>query len=275
MPYRSGFTLIEMIVVIIITSLVVGLSLAGIGRVRRDVRTTQGLANLKEMTQTIHTYAAENKAELPIGSDFTGLGSDWSIVLNDYMTGAGDNYVAVGDGGVPNIPQILPIFRDPNATFPSQGYLHYSTHPVLIPDIAHITDIEVRWRRYKLAWIQRPAEVILIMDGVQNPDFVAPAVAFSTFATARQIGNQLLAPSAADRFPSHIFYDPGDADNDGLINPDPNNYDAINVDTGANAGNIRWRQYGDTAAKFAFPDGHTETIGIGELLNRNIRADRY
>lgn len=274
-----------MIVVIVITSLMMGLLLAGMQHIRRNMRTTRGLANLKEMTQTIHTYAAENRAELPIGFHTpdgnnppelvkpSDPDTEWSILLNNYMTGTGSTnaevVMSVDIGGtMVNVPQILPLFRDPNATFPDQGYLHYSVHPVLMPDTAHIYDININWRRYKLAWLQRPHEVVLIMDAAQRPNAIVP---YSAFATSVRLDNVLLDPSnqSPAPFPSHIFYDPSAADNDNLVDSGSND------DTVANAGNIRWRQHGNKAANFAFPDGHSETISIDKLKKRNIRADLY
>lgn len=262
-----------MIVVIIIVIALIALIAPGLSRVRRDMRTTRGLTNLKEMTQTIYNYAADNNAELPIGVDEGAGNTEWSLILNAYMTGTGDNYATVGGTGSPKVPDILPIFRDANATFPNLGHLHYSVHPVLMPDKDHINDGDVGWRKYKLAWIKRPAEVALIMDAVQNPSPPGAMVPYSAFATTRRIGSVLLNPSSGPlptpRFPAYIIYDGSAADNETAINA------GSNQDIDANAGNIRWRQYGDTAANFSFPDGHSETIRSDEFKNRNMRADRY
>ena len=106
----------------------------------------------------------------------------------------------------------------------------------------------------------------MVMDAVQNPTSPVP---YSAFTTTRRIDNQLLSPSPGNRFPAYLFYDPSANDLLDPIDPGPNQ------DTTANGGNIRWRQAGDTAANFVFPDGHAQTIGIDQLQHRQIRADPY
>lgn len=258
---NSGFTVIELAVVISISTILMVLLVPTLSSARTNAKTTQGLANLHQIGHGIHIHAVDHKSTLPIGSDPTGFGSDWSIVLNSSMAGSGDNYNTV-DVDSNGVPQTLPIFRDPNASYPHQGFLHYSSHPVLMPDIANTTNPSVGWTRYKLARIQRPSEVILIMDGIQNPTH--STVPYTAFATTKDLDNGSLHPFEGD--PLKEYFDSTDIDNDDTINAGPN-------DDVSNVGDIRWRQHHNTAANVAFPDGHSSTIRIGEIKKRNIRVD--
>ncbi len=257
-----GFTITEVVVAIAVIGIVTALLVPSVKHLRSHVRTSQGRTNLYEIGQALYAYTIDHQSTLPIGSRDIHPETDWSILLNSYMTGTGDTYSQVLDTN--GIPQTLPIFRDPNATFPDSGFLHYSAHPVLMPDYDHIADQEVAWTTYKLARIRRPSEVVLIMDATQHPSNVVP---HTSLATTKLIDNQTLAPSATDRFPAYLFYDPAATDNNDLIDPGPND------DTATNAGNIRWRQYGNTAANFLFPDGQSKTLKIEEVIKRNIRVD--
>lgn len=259
----KGFTITEAVVAIAIIGVVSALLVPAIGKMRDKAKTLQGLTNLNEIGKTTYAYTVDHNATLPIGARDMHPETDWSIILNSYMTGSGDTYAAVEDAN--KIPQTLPIFRDPNASFPDDGFLHYSAHPVLMPDQAHINDVNLKglFVRYKLARIRRPSEVVLVMDATQNPGH--KTVKYTAFATTRRIDNRLLEPSKQPT--SYLFFNPAASDNDDPIDPGPN------VDTTANAGNIRWRQSGDTAANFAFLDGQTRTIQMRDFPKRYIRVD--
>ena len=294
--HGEGFTITEAVVVMVVTTVVMALLLPGLGRARDSARTAQGLANLQQLGQGVYIMAIDLNNTLPIGY-WTGrplgdarppgpLETDWMIVLNDYLVGGGDTYQALAVGSRQN--DTLPIFRDPNATYPDQGLHHYIGHPVLLPDKDVVDDVSnPRVRavvRYRLTRIRRPDEVVLAMDGIQmfrqptagmtaslSPEAIY-RFQYGTAATANHMDNGALNNQSGN-FLNSAFYDEGDADLNNLINPGPNQDGTTNGNP-ANAFNVRWRQNNNTAANFVFPDGHSETMNMNNVRTRNIRVDR-
>jgi prepilin-type N-terminal cleavage/methylation domain-containing protein/prepilin-type processing-associated H-X9-DG protein len=62
---RSGFTLIELIVVIGVIAILIGLLLPSMMKAREAARTLKCLATLRSLGQAFHLYAAEQKGYLP------------------------------------------------------------------------------------------------------------------------------------------------------------------------------------------------------------------
>ena len=285
-----GFTITEAVVVMVITSVVMALLLPGLGRARDHAKTAQGLENLRQLGQGVYIMAIDMNNTLPYGYwDGTPWNSDavndsetdWMLALNDYLAGGGSTYTGLADGTRQNV--VLPIFRDPNATYPDNGLHHYIGHPLLLPDRDVVEDVSLPATkavvRYRLSRIRRPDEVVLAMDGIQvyntNVNVINnPLVQYTSRAGADDMDGGALRNQSAG-FLNTAFYDEGDNANDTLINPGANQ-DGVpsTVPNPALNFDIRWRQNSDTAANFVFPDGHSETLGMNEVRKRNVRVDR-
>jgi prepilin-type N-terminal cleavage/methylation domain-containing protein/prepilin-type processing-associated H-X9-DG protein len=63
---RGGFTLVELLVVIVIIAVLMGLALPVIGRVRETARSAQCVSNLKQLYQASMNYASDNGGSLPL-----------------------------------------------------------------------------------------------------------------------------------------------------------------------------------------------------------------
>ena len=284
-----GFTITETVVVIAITTTVMAMVLPTMNRAREQARTVQGMANLQQVGQALQVFTIDNSNTLPVGywrgsnapppnpgDDFpTGaLETDWMVMLNDFLAGGGDTYEGLANGE--RNGEMLKIFKDPNAEYPDEGIHHYTGHPLLLPDVDVINDpAHPEVVRYRLTRFRRPHEVVLVMDGIQVPNNQA------SFANAFAMDGNSLDPENGSYKPFFNANESGnptnDNDNDAVIAPG-HNYDPY--DTAAMGGaakrefaDIRWRQNGNTAANFIFPDGHSETKRMGDLKKRNIRID--
>jgi prepilin-type N-terminal cleavage/methylation domain-containing protein len=78
---RSGFTLVELLVVIGIIALLISILLPTLNKARESARRTKCLANLRSIGQMVNMYANQNKGVIPIGhSNDTGAPSVWYSV---------------------------------------------------------------------------------------------------------------------------------------------------------------------------------------------------
>ncbi|GAA5124390.1 hypothetical protein GCM10023212_24200 [Luteolibacter yonseiensis] len=70
---RNGFTLVELLVVIVIIAALAGLSFAVLPRIQRKAKATASLSNLRQFAPTLTAYAGEHSLTLP---PIKGLGKD-------------------------------------------------------------------------------------------------------------------------------------------------------------------------------------------------------
>src|SRR5258707_10782127 len=68
----TGFTLVELLVVIGIIALLMGMLLPALGKAREQARTVKCAANLRNVGQGIMIYVAENKGSYPAAYTYVG-----------------------------------------------------------------------------------------------------------------------------------------------------------------------------------------------------------
>ncbi len=83
-PYRRAFTLIELLVVISIIALLIAILLPALGAARDAARSTQCLANTKQLVTAWYAFAAENDGQTVGGFARRTNGPQWAIALEDY-----------------------------------------------------------------------------------------------------------------------------------------------------------------------------------------------
>ena len=90
---RSGFTLVELLVVIGIIALLISILLPSLNRAREEARRTVCLTGLRSFGQVLNMYANENKGRVPLGyagnkhAGYMIYNGGWRVLSNLYDAG--------------------------------------------------------------------------------------------------------------------------------------------------------------------------------------------
>lgn len=289
-----AFTLVELLVVIGIIAVLISVLLPALNRARRSANSLTCQAKLRQIGQAIQIYANENKDSLPIGT-FDGKwdnnpgtardpkGTEYTVLLANLMTRKGGTWGEQAEAG----GNVRGIFADVDTvdyekvgtgTGNAAGYVHYSTNPRAMGNIEQWngpTPFKSGMPPYKKTQLRKSSQTVIVFDGVQLSN-EGGNVSVEAFALD---GYRLFHNTSAgtNSEPAHFFRsDYAERNNidlskpiDGGTNTDTTTFNA------ANAGTIRWRHLGNTAANCLYADGHVETKRyksrfVNELTKREL-----
>jgi len=286
----SGFTLVELLVVIGIIAVLIGILLPTLGRARQTANSVKCMANLRQIGAALQIYAGANKGVMPYGFVFkgetipgdpvawTGESADWTTLLVSVMKKTGIGYdtqdkVGSSDQGLRAVFSCPEVSR----TVTVQSFVtHYSCHPRLMPDLGS-TD----WYKgspltglkpYRIAKVKRSTEIAVIFDGtVNNSNYGAWAVAYAIDKLRKD-----KKPYLTDAYSQVAGLDGGQPV-DLAADPTVGGTAAdINTDSAKNPGNFRFRHSNETKANALMMDGHVQSFTYNkqtktsDLLRRNI-----
>ncbi len=257
-PRNTGFTLVELLVVIGIIALLISILLPALNKARQSAINLQCLANLRQIGQGIHLYAVENRGKIVHVSapgDSSGE-NNLDDAIEKVLHTRGDKaeigkrfflcparfievtwYSAINYAGNPSAMTWINTGPDPDGPGPLTG--------AVIPS----------WKR--MSQIKRAAEVIAVADA--NQAFTGNGGSWFRFdwdAYDKAIGESGCDPGAL--IPTNI----GNADRD--YQPTGLRYRHFNRRFDANG------QGGDGSGNVVFFDGHAEPMPINTVRQKNI-----
>ena len=298
---QRGFTLVELLVVIGIIALLISILLPALYKARQAASNLGCLARLRQMGLAVQMYAQSNGGTLPYAAapfwkdnnsanGTNGACSDWSLLITGTLKGgsglSSDNAFVTATKDFRRT-----LFRDmdtiPGSDEPNH-VLDYSCHPRIIPALhwwtytgagpwplsydASTAPNYADFQLYKIGRVRQPADVILLMDGVQN---------LSTTTYNASAAASLLDSASLNSSGSFLLVGVGAYASNASING------GTNLDTPAGlpspndkqVGNIRWRHRNNTTANFLFVDGHAESRRYNsqfktEITEANVRVNR-
>jgi prepilin-type N-terminal cleavage/methylation domain-containing protein len=136
-PRSSGFTLVELLVVIGIIAVLVAILLPAMSRSREMARRTACLSNLRQVHMAFMLYAGENHDQVPLG--YRTASKQYNSMM--FSTTAGNRWVLFGllySGGYISEPRILFCPSETNSKFDFDT----SENSVPAPDVVPKSNVQ-------------------------------------------------------------------------------------------------------------------------------------
>lgn len=254
-PRGDGFTLVELLVVILIIAILAAILIPGGMKARQQAQTVQCGSNLRQIGVAILMYA-KDKGRYPLGYADSAAFSDparhgsWDRWLNDYM--AAQRY----DSWSSNKFVFSQCYICPASKAGGSVRCTYSAHPGILVDPGWNPPELFPDNGFPVSIVKRPADVILLLDGVLPGPYDA-------HATFHEVNPDATTGAASG--------DPSKSEQAVMLN-----FAGRNTDVSANAGWPRWRHINDSINTLR-ADGHVASLrlvgdgGVTELKEKHIK----
>jgi prepilin-type N-terminal cleavage/methylation domain-containing protein/prepilin-type processing-associated H-X9-DG protein len=278
----TGFTLVELLVVIGIIALLMSILLPALHRARDSARAVACQTNLRSLGQAIYLYAHNNDGFLPWGAHFAGgadVNTHWVLLLQSTMQGGGASWNDMAGAG--NLTRVRDAFMCPEVPGSAKnalisGTTHFMSHPRLMPQFPNSANLTP----YRLARVKRSSEIALIFDAPLIFDGDLWRVQWDTPVANHMDRGRLWGWTSPHTNMTDEYVGAGASlDPNSSIDVTPWGGGEANIDSPQNTQTVRFRHSRDTVANVLMVDGHVERFKYTNpttttLLRKNINVNR-